>query len=218
MAVDNISMLSDLEKQVITKLAESGPMCGYDFHLGGRRERGNRKAIMSSGSWNKIRLRLGSQGEKLIDNIRIKGESSHDERGRRKELVWLTPNGVGSAIGLEVDIKVLLQNVKKVYPENNELQLTLEVAKMVGKDIVKTSYLLNTDQFGKINTALLSSIISPSSDKKEGEKRLRRMMLLFKKYPQFKNFKKELQNRRQQTNRLFDDLERIYSETEKEGT
>ena len=90
--------LTELEKKVILTLAQRGPMSGYDFHLGGKRKRGNRKALMSSGYWQKIKASLGPEGKGLIDRVHVKRTKSRneprDERGRRKDLYWLTFKGL----------------------------------------------------------------------------------------------------------------------------
>jgi hypothetical protein len=181
---DNIPVthLSELEKKLIVVLARSGPMTGYDFHLGGKPIRGTRKAMMSSASWDKIRKRLGPQGENLITNISMKGKASEDKRGRRKDLVWLTDQGVVLAFIEGVDLNILSDNVKKVYPNDAKMSLTVEVLKMGGKNMAKTAYLLTTGQYNKIEP---SSIISPVPNEKEALNNFRRIIASAGKCPEF---------------------------------
>ena len=112
--------LTDLEKRVILALAEKGPMSGYDFHLGGRRQRGNRRALMSSGYWLKIKRSLGPENKNFIEHIRLKRTNSTDERGRRKDLYWLTGLGFWQAITLGASIETLFSNAQQVDKEGTE--------------------------------------------------------------------------------------------------
>jgi hypothetical protein len=216
MPSDNIPLLSELEKKVILKLAENGPMCGYDFHLGGKRKRASRQAMMSSGSWDNIRQTLGPHGENLIDNIRPKGEVSHDERGRRKDLVWLTPEGVIFMLSnTDVDTSILLKNVRKVYPGNAALSLAVEIAQMAGKDITRTSYLFKTCQYDKLDPSALFSMISKNRDKKERTKLARRLIQLLTKYPQYrKHFKEGMKDMRNTLNSVIDMFEETHEPIE----
>jgi hypothetical protein len=52
---EQIPQLTQLQRKVVLNLADKGFMSGYDFHLAGKRERGSRKAIMSSGYWEKTK-------------------------------------------------------------------------------------------------------------------------------------------------------------------
>jgi len=211
MSSNNIPLLTNLEREVILLMAKIGPVTGYSLHGGGDRTRSIRtshKPIMSSRSWHKIRLSLGPKGENLITTVQLKGRG----RERKKKPMWLTSSGVVYALVNEASPELLLQHVRTIYPEDMNLQFTLEVAGMVGKDIVQTGFHLNTQQFGKVDPGLLTSIMAQSSKGKEGEKRLRRLMQLLKKYPQFKDYKKNLMATRTRLDQLFTVFEQAYDE------
>jgi len=128
-------MLTKIEQETITKLALEGPQSGYDFDLGGKRQRGKRKALMSSGWWPKVRNKLCELS--LIKPLTLKGKHSNDERGRRKDLYSLTFNGLIYSLKLkainsteahkvrlqhQIDLSTpiyrsLVEDMEKNYPE-----------------------------------------------------------------------------------------------------
>jgi hypothetical protein len=209
---DNIPRISELEKKMLLTLAEKGPMCGYDFHLGGSRQRGSREAMMGSGSWNKIKKHLGKEGENLITVIWSRNRTASDERGRRKDLVWLTPEGVMFALNNDVNSRLLLKWTKETYPENPEVSLAVEVAQLGGKELTRASYLLNTRQYSQLDPSALLSMISKSRNEKERAEGQRKLMQLLKKYPEFKkDFHTRMRDMRKTLNSVLD----AYEETEK---
>jgi hypothetical protein len=163
---------------------------------------------MSSGSWYEIKQRLGSAGEKLINNIQVKGEGSSDERGRRKDLVWLTPDGVIIALINDADKKTILNHARKVYPEDEQLLFSIELTLHGNKDLLIQSYLLADHQFDKLDLSTLRSLMLSSSDKDKGRKKLRTLILLGKKYPKVgltpQVFRKAIEQTRKQMNDLLD--------------
>lgn len=87
--------LTKKEIETIFKIANEGPLTGYDLHLGGLRNRGNRKAIMSNAHWLKVKKSLESPEKKLIKllpkaNKKYSGREYQDKRGRRKDIYDLT--------------------------------------------------------------------------------------------------------------------------------
>jgi len=136
MESDNIQMyeLTELEKKVILTLSERGPMSGYDFHLGGKRQRGPRKALMSSGSWNEIKKSLGPKGLRLIEPVKLRGSYSEDERGRRKDLYWLTVDGIFLALAYGANPEVLREHYQKVYGSDEYISFLFDLAKNLADD------------------------------------------------------------------------------------
>jgi len=133
MATEYIPQISEIEREVVITLAEYGPKSGYDFHLGGQKQRGNRKALMSSGHWFTVRKHLGSSGENLLANVKPKGRLPKDNLGRRKNLLWLTSKGVIYALRLNVNLKRLLENTKKVYPNSSFLHVIIKLKQVLGE-------------------------------------------------------------------------------------
>lgn len=84
--------LTELEGKILKELANRGPLCGYDFHLGGQKFRGNREAICSSRSWLIVRKSL--LDKKLIRPISLRSVRHYDRKGRRKDVYCLTLEGL----------------------------------------------------------------------------------------------------------------------------
>lgn len=84
--------LTELEGKILRELANRGSLCGYDFHLGGQRFRGNREAICSSRSW--LIARKSLLDKKLIRRISLRSVRGYDRRGRRKDVYCLTLEGL----------------------------------------------------------------------------------------------------------------------------
>lgn len=117
----HIPHLTEIERIVILTLAQNGPMSGYDFHLGGKRKRGSRKAIMSSGYWIRAKKKLGLEGLNLIQSIKTHGRPKSGS-GRRKKLYWLTEEGIRASLVEGANPESLLKNVKKYFPKNNDTE------------------------------------------------------------------------------------------------
>lgn len=129
--------LSDLEKETILKLAKEGPLCGYDFHLGGKKRRAGRVAIMSSGYWSHIKKRLTCE-LKIITPIQLFRPERTDNRGRRKDTYWFTLNGIIYALGLGARVDDLKYWVKKAVlkpQESKSFLFFLELADILGLDL-----------------------------------------------------------------------------------
>jgi len=125
--------VSELERKVIITLAEKGPMSGYDFHLGGKRKRGHREALMSSSYWLKVLAHLGPNGLSFIKLVKLPRYYSTDKRGRRKDLYWLTEKGLLFALNYDVNTKWLLKNIERVYPDIPLLCFIVEMKEVLGE-------------------------------------------------------------------------------------
>jgi hypothetical protein len=88
--------LTDKEIETLLTIANKGPITGYDLHLGGKRKRGNRKAIISSAHWLKVKKSLGPEEKNLIRLVPKQAKKKYssrkykDNRGRRKDVYDLT--------------------------------------------------------------------------------------------------------------------------------
>ena len=169
----SIFELTDLQRKTIETLAKNGPMCGYDFHLGGKKTRGHRKAIMSSGWWLKIRKNLGSEGKKLIVRTYPKRISSSDQRGRRKDLYWLTEEGVVIALSLGVDPNLLLNHMRKYLQKIGDLEIIIECARIFGPRVTRNIYV--AIKKGEV----------PQLPR--NERKLKKFFKLLMKYPKYRN-------------------------------
>ncbi|MGB9914436.1 MAG: hypothetical protein ACPLIG_00035 [Candidatus Bathyarchaeales archaeon] len=193
MASKHIAELSELEKETIRILAEQGPKCGYDFHLAGKRKRGNRKAIMSSGKWIKVLAKIGPKGLNLIAPCNIRTPASTDERGRRKDLYWLTPEGVEVAAILGANRDSLIKNVEAVYNKSEvgkDLHLYLELSKHASSDLLAAASLLRKGgSDGKILNLMTPMFFQYSP--KQAKRILQHMQLILKEHPEKAEFMNE---------------------------
>ncbi len=107
-----IASLTEIERKILKELANRGPLCGYDFHLGGQKFRGNREAICSSRSWLTVRKSL--LDKKLIRPIPLRSVRHYDRRGRRKDVYCLTLEGLILAANLGIiPIKDVIKDAGK---------------------------------------------------------------------------------------------------------
>jgi hypothetical protein len=120
--------LSPKEKEIILTLANEGPKTGYDFHLGGKVRRSLtgdsvRKPNMSSSTWDRIHKRLGPSKLNLIKKYDIKRKKYDnkfsDEKGRRKDIYWLTKKGIKIALLNKANIKSIKDNSKLLYNDKD---------------------------------------------------------------------------------------------------
>lgn len=181
MCSKHIDVLTDLESKTIVALAEKGPMSGYDFHLGGKRDRGSRKALMSSGYWLKVKEHLGPEGLGFIERVNLRRYKAYDQRGRRKDLYWLTEEGIMSALLNHANLKRLRQNVKLVCGENEILQAFLDLAEVIGVD--KMRRIVNLSKQYKIEAQMPDLLIVAPQTMIDNEKQFRAFVKVMKKYP-----------------------------------
>jgi len=153
MLSEYISQISDKEREVIKILAEEGPKCGYDFHLGGSRKRGARKALMSNSHWNYIKKHLGPEELNLIKNIKLRGRPERTSK-RRRHPYWLTDKGIVAAALSDARLTSLLANVKKYRSHDKESALILELIELtdIGKELLALAY--STMQTTNVNLNL----------------------------------------------------------------
>ena len=112
-----ITQLTELERRLILTLAKKGPMSGYDFHLGGKRVRGSREALMSSGYWVRIKKHMGPEDLDLIQVVKLRGRCEGGSK-RRRDLYWLTLKGIMLGFLNGVSPVVLFKHARKYYPKN----------------------------------------------------------------------------------------------------
>jgi hypothetical protein len=121
------------ERKVIVALAKSGALTRYDFTLGGERVRGSRTALMSNATWQEVWKSIGSEGLNLIHHLR--GRPKTVKRGGKP--IWLTEAGVYAALMLGASPRLLLENVKRYFPENQMLQCFVEASPYLNPDALR---------------------------------------------------------------------------------
>jgi hypothetical protein len=115
MTSEPMPQLTDIQKVVLLAMAREGPKTGYDFHLGGKRERPGRRAIMSSGTWWKYVLpAMGPEKLGLIAPVKSKSNLAADERGRRKDLLWLTEKGIVYSLYFGASPELIKTNARRL--------------------------------------------------------------------------------------------------------
>ena len=206
--------ISEIETEVIRRLAGNGPMSGYDFHLGGKRKRGKRTALMSSGFWIKVLKHLGPKGLNIMEPVQMRGLKASDDRGRRKDLYWLTEKGITYAISDEtVNLKSLLDNTKKVYPSDNEKASLVEVLSKFSLGIRKNllSMAMQGSKLGHEQLVTVTLIGAQSG--LNAEKLNREMVSTLRKYPEiYKFYRKGLKRSAIQLKRLIRNMEGVEHE------
>lgn len=156
-AIENIGSenmeLTELEGKVLVDLAEKGPLSGYDFHLGGKRERAGRKALMASSHWLKVKESLSDKNLIVLTTTKGRGSLSSDERGRRKDVYWLTEDGALTALTLGASPSLLARYTK--YSVNRErIDRWVKICKLIGPERTRALKIL-----------VMSRDLSPSVEK-----------------------------------------------------
>lgn len=181
-----IAKLSQLEKEVIREFASKGVLCGYDFHLGGKRTRGTRKALMSSSNWEDVKKKLGPEGFELIHDVQISGRPRKGF-ARRKEPKWLTSPGVFLAYMLDyAGPQGLLESSKRFLPAERYTHLLLELACVLPKRVIVNSLLLMTeDEEPNIDRFVASVVNMRKKGMKMEPDKLRQVREIIRKYPEY---------------------------------
>ena len=160
---------------------------------------------------SKIVLCLAKEGPMIIreTNMRIKGEYTSTNRAfheleakgviqrtsvrqyRKREFprFWLTENGLAYAILHEANLNLLLENVRKAYPNDAEKALFVELA-TVHKDLFKAAFtIIQKSPNLDVPTALSLSTVTFVTSKKLSEKDVslifQRLRMVLSKYPKY---------------------------------
>ncbi len=188
-------VLSPSEWRVLKVLAENGPLSGYDFHLGGKRVRGSRRALMSSGYWIKVLKKLGPEGYGLIQPVELRGRPREGAVKRRKRLFWLSDRGLALVLAENVNPKVVLGHVERVYGENSLQALFVKLRAFLGVEVYRLYYRhvfergLNEDT---LMTVVGIALLQTDRFKRENPQRLnQRLNRLLEPYPELLRAKKQ---------------------------
>ena len=129
--------LTELEKEVLVKLAKEGPLSGYDLHLGGRRKRGTREALMSSSHWIEVQKKLLNEGL-----IRLCGTRNEKYRGRGRHLYFLTEHGAIASMSYGANIDLLERNLEyfKDKEEQDAVKVWIDECKTLGAERIRAIY------------------------------------------------------------------------------
>lgn len=109
--------LTNVEEKLIRKLAEKGPLTGYDLHT-------KKPTIMSNAHWERLKKTTGPEGLNLIFELEPEGASKP---------YWLTGPGIVQALRLEANPEHLEKYINEVY--DSEKAEVLMILTSVAKDI-----------------------------------------------------------------------------------
>ena len=112
----------------------------------------------------------------------IKHVTSKDYRGRQYPCWWLTDLGVLLAIYEGTKPEVLLKTTLEIYPENKDLQFSIEAVPILGKHALNVLYLAVLNR-GEINQTDLISIFAAQLQTKLNPKQITQFIEVLKKYP-----------------------------------
>lgn len=169
--------LGSLQKQVILCLAEKG------------RQTINETKETIHGHYKSTNIAFHSLEKKqLIKRIGVK-----EYRKRKFDTFWLADKGLINAISNNADLKLLLSNVKKVYPNDKEKALLVELSTIVDKEFIATTYYLKQTTEVDVNMIVNLTIIASSQglDAKQINMKFRELNRILRKYPKFH---KEIRN------------------------
>lgn len=96
--------LTSTEKDLILKLAEKGPLPGYQIH--------KKLELMSNSYWEKLKKKLGDKGLNLIFEVKTEGAAKP---------YWLTFEGIKYAIIYGAEVDKMRLHAKTVY-EGKDLE------------------------------------------------------------------------------------------------
>lgn len=191
----NMPVLSPSEKMVLETLAERGPLSGYDFHLGGKPIRGSRKALMSSGYWQKVLQRLGPEGFNLMCPVELHGRPRQGESKRRKKLFWLTGLGLIYVLAEGVSPRKVLEHAQRVYGKQSLETLLVRLRILVGGEIFKLcSVMIFEHGLNEENVATavaMSILYAKKYSHIDAQTLNRKLNRLLEDYPEVREMKKQ---------------------------
>ena len=107
--------------------------------------------------------------DKLENKQVIKKIDVKSYHGQDYPLFWLTPTGALVALFGGVSFKVLLDKTNKIYPEDKNLQIILEMAPLLGVEVFKIAFLILLKK-GKLEEKDLMMIVTAEMQRDvEGE-------------------------------------------------
>lgn len=202
-------VLTAMDRKVILRLADQGPHSGYDFHLCGKRERGSKTAMMSSGKWDRLKKKLGPEGLNLIQVIKSSGRPKKG-MPRSKHLYWLTFGGIKVSLAEGASPKAL-RNYIDAYPPKDEdtesLNCILDLFQVsVMKKFITRVFRREINE-GNMMFENLSYLADYSLAKEFDAESKKRTLSIFKKYPKvFQIFKTAVGESRKKIDELDNEL------------
>jgi hypothetical protein len=184
-------ILPPLQKKIALHLAKSEPQTI------------NETVTALKGSYKSSWLAFNKLEEKQI----ITKIDTKSYRGREYPRFWLTPAGVLIALFEGISFDVLLERTLKMYPDDKNIQILLELSPVFGTEVFKLAFLtilkkgkLDEDDLTMIVTAELNS---PEAQSDFGGRRPEDILAILKKHPvAYENTKKYARRAREKMDKL----------------
>ena len=147
---------------------------------------------------------------KLEEKQLIKKIDTKTYRGREYPRFWLTPAGVLIALFEGISFDVLLERTLKIYPEDKNIQILLELSPVFGTELFKFAFLTILKK-GKLEEEDLAMIVtaelqSPEAQSNFGGRKPEDIISILKKHPIAYKNTKEYANRVREKVKKLDEL------------
>jgi hypothetical protein len=184
-------ILPPLQKKIVLHLAKSEPKTI------------NETVTALKGNYKSSWIAFNKIEEKQI----IQKTDTKSYRGREYPRFWLTPTGVLIALFEGINFEVLLERTLKMYPDDKNIQILLELSPVFGTEVFKLAFLtilkkgkLDEDDLTMIVTAELNS---PEAQSDFGGRRPEDILAILKKHPvAYENTKKYARRAREKIEKL----------------
>jgi hypothetical protein len=184
-------ILPPLQKKIVLHLAKSEPKTI------------NETVTALKGNYKSSWIAFNKLEEKQI----IQKTDTKSYRGREYPRFWLTPTGVLIALFEGINFEVLLERTLKMYPDDKNIQILLELSPVFGTEVFKLAFLtilkkgkLDEDDLTMIVTAELNS---PEAQSDFGGRRPEDILAILKKHPvAYENTKKYARRAREKIEKL----------------
>jgi hypothetical protein len=184
-------ILPPLQKKIVLHLAKSEPQTI------------NETVTALKGNYKSSWIAFNKLEEKQI----IQKTDTKSYRGREYPRFWLTPTGVLIALFEGINFEVLLERTLKMYPDDKNIQILLELSPVFGTEVFKLAFLtilkkgkLDEDDLTMIVTAELNS---PEAQSDFGGRRPEDILAILKKHPvAYENTKKYARRAREKIEKL----------------
>src|SRR4030065_1363260 len=165
-------ILPPLQKRITIHLAKSG---SQTINETVKSLNGSYKSFWIS--FNKL------ESKQVIKKIDVKSY-----RGQEYPRFWLTPAGVLIALFEGIDFEVLLDQTLKMYPEDKNIQILLELSPIFGIEVFRIAFsaLLKKGKLEEEDLAMIvtAELQSPEAQSDFGGRRPEDILAILKKHPE----------------------------------
>ena len=135
--------------------------------------------------------------KRLVKKVGIK-----EYRGRKYPRYWLTSEGVMAALIEGANPETLLNKTRKIYPKNEILQYSLEIAPKLNPKVFKIGYSAIRSK-GKLEPVDLATILFTQMQTETHIQTFKETIEILRRYPkEFRSFKEQVERMVENINRL----------------